>query len=44
MGGWDSTATQDTIIHPSTVYAALETMNQFINDFNEFITKKHTAC
>ncbi len=41
MGGWDSTATQDTIIHPSTVYAALETMNQFINDFNEFIKLKN---
>jgi hypothetical protein len=36
-GGWDTTATQGTVIRPSTVKAALKTMDQFVQDFNSFL-------
>jgi hypothetical protein len=39
-GGWDTKATQSTVIHPSTVKAALATMNTFIAGFNSFLNKK----
>lgn len=39
-GGWDTTATQGTVIHPSTVKAALATMNRFVKEFNHFLDTK----
>jgi hypothetical protein len=39
-GGWDTTATQSTVIHPSTVKSALNTMNVFIDKFNDFLKTK----
>lgn len=41
MGGWDTTLTQDTVIHPSTVGQALEVMQQFVADFNKFLREKN---
>lgn len=40
MGGWDSTATQGTVIKPSTVKITLKVMQQYVNNFNEFIATK----
>jgi hypothetical protein len=39
-GGWDTKATQSTVIKPSTVKLALKTMDQFTNDFNSFLQAK----
>lgn len=39
-GGWDSTATQGTVIKPSTVKVALKVMQQYVNDFNKFAETK----
>jgi len=39
-GGWDTKATQSTVIKPSTVKLALKTMDQFTNDFNSFLGAK----
>ena len=41
MGGWDTTLTQDTVIHPSTVSQVLEVMQQFVADFNKFLKTKN---
>lgn len=39
-GGWDSTATQSTVIRPSTVKAAMSTMEKFVSDFNSYLQGK----
>jgi hypothetical protein len=39
-GGWDSIATQNTVIHPSTVRAGLVQMKKFIAGFNKFLKAK----
>ena len=39
-GGWASTATQGTVIHPSTVKKALAVNEKFITAFNKFIKTK----
>lgn len=35
-GGWTTTVTQGTVIHPSTVKKALAIMSRFVNDFNDY--------
>lgn len=39
-GGWDSIATQGTVVKPAVVKSALATMNKFANDFNAYLTKQ----
>jgi len=39
-GGWDTTATQSTVINPSTVKTALATTEKLISGFNEFLKGK----
>jgi hypothetical protein len=39
-GGWDTKATQSTVIGPKTVKAALSTMQTFIDKFNQFLKNK----
>lgn len=39
-GGWSSTVTQSTVIHPSTVKKALQVMEKFISGFNKSIAKQ----
>jgi hypothetical protein len=39
-GGWDTKATQSTVINPSTVKSALSTMQTFIDKFNQFLNSK----
>jgi len=40
MGGWDSTATQGTVIHPSTVKVAMNVMQRYIDGVNQFAASK----
>lgn len=35
-GGWTTTVTQGTVIHPSTVKRALSMMEKFVADFNQY--------
>lgn len=42
-GGWDTTATQSTVIHPSTVKTALATTEKLISGFNNFLKSKGIA-
>ena len=39
-GGWDTTATQSTVINPSTVKTALKTTEKLISGFNSFLKTK----
>lgn len=39
-GGWDTKATQSTVINPSTVKSALSTMKVFVDRFNSFLKAK----
>lgn len=39
-GGWDTTATQGTVIKPAVVKVALGVVQQFINDFNAYLANK----
>ncbi len=39
-GGWDTTATQSTVINPSTVKTALATTEKLIAGFNNFLKSK----
>lgn len=39
-GGWDTVATQSTVINPSTVKKALAVSEKFIKGFNEFLKAK----
>lgn len=39
-GGWDSTVTQNTVIRPNIVKAALQVAAQFIDDFNKYLSVK----
>lgn len=36
-GGWDTTATQNTVITPAVVKSALTTVQQFVQDFNAWL-------
>jgi hypothetical protein len=40
-GGWDTTATQGTVITPNIVRAALAVTQQFVNDFNRFLADRN---
>lgn len=40
-GGWDTTVTQGTIIRPAVVKIALNVVQQFVDDFNKFLTHKN---
>jgi len=42
-GGWDTTATQSTVINPSTVKTALATTEKLITGFNQFLKTKGIA-
>jgi hypothetical protein len=39
-GGWDTKATQSTVINPSTVKTALGTTKKLIDGFNSYLAKK----
>ena len=39
-GGWDSTATSGTVIHPSVVRAGLTVMQKFLTGFNQYLKTK----
>lgn len=36
-GGWDTTLTQSTVLHPKIVGIALQVVDQFVDDFNKFL-------
>lgn len=39
-GGWDTTATQSTVIKPAIVKASLSVIEKFAHDFNAWLAKK----
>jgi len=39
-GGWDTTKTQSTVLHPHIVGVALHVVDQFVADFNAWLTQK----
>lgn len=39
-GGWDTTATQGTVVKPAVVKLALNQMAKFVKDFNDFLIKR----
>ena len=39
-GGWDTTLTQGTVLHPKVVAVALQVVDQFVTDFNKFLKQK----
>lgn len=39
-GGWDSTATQGTVVTPAVVKQALVVANKFVDDFNRWLIKQ----
>lgn len=39
-GGWDTTVTQGTVIHPAVVKTVLGIVQQFVNDFNAWLEPK----
>jgi hypothetical protein len=41
MGGWDTTLTQDTVIHPATVMEALDLVQRFCYDFNSWLGQQN---
>lgn len=42
-GGWETKITQGTVINPSIVRTAMQMMNQFVQDFNAFLSKKNVG-
>lgn len=42
-GGWDTTATQSTVVKPSVVKTALAQMKKFVGDFNSFLKTRGEA-
>lgn len=40
-GGWDTTLTQGTVLKPAAVSRALDVVDQFVNDFNEYLKDKN---
>jgi hypothetical protein len=42
-GGWDTTKTQNTVLHPKIVSVALSVVDQFVIDFNNFIKNKNVG-
>jgi len=39
-GGWDTTLTQGTVLKPAAVSRALDVVDQFVKDFNEYLKDK----
>lgn len=39
-GGWDTTLTQGTVLKPRAVKLALEVVDRFVDDFNQFLKEK----
>lgn len=39
-GGWDSTVTQSTVLHPAIVPQVLKVLQKFVIDFNQYLTEK----
>lgn len=39
-GGWDTTLTQNTVLHPRIVAPALQVVDKFVNDFNRWLATK----
>lgn len=39
-GGWGTTKTQSTVLHPHIVGTALKIVDQFVRDFNSWLAKK----
>jgi hypothetical protein len=39
-GGWDTTLTQNTVLHPRIVAVALQAVDKFVADFNKVYAKK----
>lgn len=39
-GGWDTTKTQNTVLHPQVVSVALKVVDKFIQDFNQWLASK----
>lgn len=42
-GGWDTTKTQSTVLHPKIVGVTLKVVDQFVLDFNKFLSSKNIA-
>ena len=42
-GGWDTTLTQSTVLHPKVVAVALQVVDQFVADFNQFLKSKRLS-
>ncbi len=40
-GGWDTTKTQNTVLHPRVVAVALQTVDRFVADFNRYIAAQN---
>jgi hypothetical protein len=40
-GGWDTTKTQSTVLHPKIVGVALQVVDKFVSDFNKFLSSKN---
>jgi hypothetical protein len=39
-GGWDTTLTQGTVLHPKIVAVALQVVDKFVVDFNDWLSNK----
>jgi hypothetical protein len=39
-GGWDTTLTQGTVLHPKVVGVALNVVDRFVADFNKYLQKQ----
>jgi hypothetical protein len=42
-GGWDTTLTQNTVLHPRIVSVALQVVDKFVQDFNAWLASKNLA-
>jgi len=40
-GGWDTTLTQSTVLHPKVVGTALQVVDGFVDDFNQYLSKQN---
>jgi len=40
-GGWDTTKTQNTVLHPKIVSVALQVVDKFVADFNAWLSAKN---
>lgn len=40
-GGWDTTLTQNTVLHPQIVGVALQVVDRFVQDFNAWLSAKN---